>query len=76
MYHMCHYVSLCVIYYIFKEGELWMAQNLFYEDLNTGLESFTPVITKIDLALFENVGSVLASFTSVQNFSYQAQLKL
>ena len=53
-----------------------MAQNLFYEDLNTGLESFTPVITKIDLALFENVGSVLASFTSVQNFSYQAQLKL
>ena len=43
-----------------------MAQNLFYEDLNTGLESFTPVITKIDLALFENVGSVLASFTEFQ----------
>ena len=40
-----------------------MAQNLFYEDLNTALESFTPVITKIDSALFENVGSVLASFT-------------
>ena len=43
-----------------------MAQNLFYEDLNTGLESFTPVITKIDLALFENVGSVLASFIEFQ----------
>ena len=43
-----------------------MAQNLFYEDLNTGLESFTPVITKIDLALFENVGSVLVSFTEFQ----------
>jgi len=50
-----------------------MAQNLFYEDLNTGLESFTPVITKIDLALFENVGSVLASFTE---FSLSGAIKL
>ena len=35
-----------------------MAHNLFYEDLNTGLESFTPVIRKVDLPLFENVGAV------------------
>lgn len=48
---------------LYLEGELWIAQNLFYEDLNTGLESFTPVITKIDSTLFENVGSVLASRT-------------
>ena len=52
-----------------------MAQNLFYEDLNTGLESFTPVITKIDLALFENVGSVLASFTEF-NFSDAIKLQV
>ena len=40
-----------------------MAQNLFYEDLNTGLESFTPVITKVDSTLFENVGTGLALIT-------------
>ena len=46
-----------------------MAQNLFYEDLNTGLESFTPVITKIDSTLFENVGTGLALITT--SFRYE-----
>ena len=54
---------------IYLEGELWMAQNLFYEDLNTGLESFTPVITKIDSTLFENVGTGLALITT--SFRYE-----